>query len=202
MAEQENKKITVSDFVKKYKQLSSDSLKERLIKSIITRTYVPVLEKKLFLQVMFDKSLVGEEPNRYVDMFLNSINITLAILGMYTKLNFEKTEENKTTMFEAYDMLAELDLLNVIFNEIPSSELTQISAINEQIMETYYNEHNSTQAFVTKLIDRFANTFGVLTKGSIDSLSEILNDEEKLNSVIDKLNKDNKLTQIAKRFMK
>lgn len=202
MSEQENKKITVSDFVKKYKQLSSDSLRERLIKSIITRTYVPVLEKKLFLQVMFDRSLTGEESNRHVDMFLNSINVTLAILGMYTKLNFEKTEENKTTMFEAYDMLAELDLLNVIFNEIPSSELTQISAINEQIMETYYNEHNSTQAFVTKLIDRFANTFGVLTKGSIDSLSEILNDEEKLNSVIDKLNKDNKLTQIAKRFMK
>lgn len=202
MAEQENKKITVSDFVKKYKQLSSDSLRERLIKSIIIRTYVPVLEKKLFLQVMFDKSLVGEESNRHVDMFLNSINVTLAILGMYTKLNFEKTEENKTTMFEAYDILAELDLLNIIFNEIPSSELTQISAINEQIMETYYNEHNSTQAFVTKLIDRFANTFGVLTKGSIDSLSEILNDEEKLNSVIDKLNKDNKLTQIAKRFMK
>ena len=202
MAEQENKKITVSDFVKKYKQLSSDSLRERLIKSIITRTYVPVLEKKLFLQVMFDKSLTGEEPNRHVDMFLNSINVTLAILGMYTKLNFEKTEENKTTMFEAYDMLAELDLLNVIFNEIPSSELTQISAINEQIMETYYNEHNSMQVFATKLVDRFANTFGVLTKGSIDSLSEILNDEEKLNSVIDKLNKDNKLTQIAKRFMK
>lgn len=202
MAEQENKKITASDFVKKYKQLSSDSLRERLIKSIITRTYVPVLEKKLFLQVMFDKSLVGEESNRHVDMFLNSINVTLAILGMYTKLNFEKTEENKTTMFEAYDMLAELDLLNVIFNEIPSSELTQISAINEQIMETYYNGHNSIQAFATKLVDRFANTFGVLTKGSIDSLSEILNDEEKLNSVIDKLNKDNKLTQIAKRFMK
>ena len=202
MAEQENKKITVSDFVKKYKQLSSDSLKERLIKSIIIRTYVPVLEKKLFLQVMFDKSLVGEEPNRHVDMFLNSINVTLAILGMYTKLNFEKTEENKTTMFEAYDMLAELDLLNIIFNEIPSSELTQISAINEQIMETYYNEHNSMQSFATKLVDRFANTFGVLTKGSIDSLSDILNDEEKLNSVIDKLNKDNKLTQIAKRFMK
>lgn len=202
MAEQENKKITVSDFVKKYKQLSSDSLKERLIKSIIIRTYVPVLEKKLFLQVMFDKSLVGEEPNRHVDMFLNSINVTLAILGMYTKLNFEKTEENKTTMFEAYDMLAELDLLNIIFNEIPSSELTQISAINEQIMETYYNEHNSMQSFATKLVDRFANTFGVLTKGSIDSLSDVLNDEEKLNSVIDKLNKDNKLTQIAKRFMK
>ena len=202
MAEQENKKITVSDFVKKYKQLSSDSLKERLIKSIIIRTYVPVLEKKLFLQVMFDKSLVGEEPNRHVDMFLNSINVTLAILGMYTKLNFEKTEENKTTMFEAYDMLAELDLLNVIFNEIPSSELTQISAINEQIIETYYNEHNSMQSFATKLVDRFANTFGVLTKGSIDSLSDILNDEEKLNSVIDKLNKDNKLNQIAKRFMK
>lgn len=202
MAEQENKKITVSDFVKKYKQLSSDSLRERLIKSIIIRTYVPVLEKKLFLQVMFDRSLTGEESNRHVDMFLNSINVTLAILGMYTKLNFEKTEENKTTMFEAYDMLAELDLLNVIFNEIPSSELTQISAINEQIMETYYNEHNSIQSFATKLVDRFANTFGVLTKGSIDSLSEILNDEEKLNSVIDKLNKDNKLTQIAKRFMK
>ena len=202
MSEQENKKITVSDFVKKYKQLSSDSLRERLIKSIITRTYVPVLEKKLFLQVMFDKSLTGEESNRHVDMFLNSINVTLAIFGMYTKLNFEKTEENKTTMFEAYDMLAELDLLNVIFNEVPSSELTQISAINEQIMETYYNEHNSIQAFATKLVDRFANTFGVLTKGSIDSLSEILNDGEKLNSVIDKLNKDNKLTQIAKRFMK
>lgn len=198
----DKKNISVKKFVDNYKKLTSDALKDNYIKSIIYRTYVPVLEKKLFLQVMFDNSLVGEEPNRYVDTFLNQINTTIAILQLYTDLDMRKNEGDKSSKtFEIYDMLASNDLLNLIFNEIPSNELKSILAINEQISETFYNQNNSTESFLTKLVDRFSNTFGAITNGSIDALLEVLNDEEKINSIISKAKKNvnfNDIIQIVK----
>ena len=198
----DKKNISVKEFVDNYKKLTLDTLKDNYIKSIIYRTYVPVLEKKLFLQVMFDNSLIGEEPNRYVDTFLNQINTTIAILQLYTDLDMRKNEGDKSSKtFEIYDMLASNDLLNLIFNEIPSNELKSILAINEQISETFYNQNNSTEAFLTKLVDRFSNTFGAITNGSIDALLEVLNDEEKINSIISKAKKNvnfNDIIQIVK----
>ena len=198
----DKKNISVKEFVDNYKKLTLDTLKDNYIKSIIYRTYVPVLEKKLFLQVMFDNSLIGEEPNRYVDTFLNQINTTIAILQLYTDLDMRKNEGDKSSKtFEIYDMLASNDLLNLIFNEIPSNQLKSILAINEQISETFYNQNNSTEAFLTKLVDRFSNTFGAITNGSIDALLEVLNDEEKINSIISKAKKNvnfNDIIQIVK----
>ena len=198
----DKKNISVKEFVDNYKKLTLDTLKDNYIKSIIYRAYVPVLEKKLFLQVMFDNSLIGEESNRYVDAFLNQINTTIAILQLYTDLDMRKNEGDKSSKtFEIYDMLASNDLLNLIFNEIPSSELKSILAINEQISETFYNQNNSTEAFLAKLVDRFSNTFGAITNGSIVALLEVLNDEEKMNSIISKTKKNvnfNDIIQIIK----
>lgn len=206
MSRQKNN-ITVKEFVDKYIKLSSDSLKDKLVESIIYRTYVPILEKKLFLQAVFDKSLTGQEPNRYVDVFVNKINVTIAVLQLYTDLDFKKTENDKDNkMFVDYDLLAENDLLNKIFNQIPESELKSFLSINDQITETFYNEHNSTEAFLTKLTDRFSVTFGAIANGSINALLEVLNDEEKLNGIVDNLIKNNvnigNIVQLVKKLKK
>lgn len=206
MSRQKNN-ITVKEFVDKYIKLSSDSLKDKLVESIIYRTYVPILEKKLFLQAVFDKSLTGQEPNRYVDVFVNKINVTIAILQLYTDLDFKKTKNDKDTkMFVDYDLLAENDLLNKIFNQIPESELKSFLSINDQITETFYNEHNSTESFLTKLADRFSVTFGAIADGSINALLEVLNDEEKLNGIVDNLIKNNvnvgNIVQLVKKLKK
>lgn len=206
MSRQKNN-ITVKEFVDKYIKLSSDSLKDKLVESIIYRTYVPILEKKLFLQAVFDKSLTGQEPNRYVDVFVNKINVTIAILQLYTDLDFKKTKNDKDTkMFVDYDLLAENDLLNKIFNQIPESELKSFLSINDQITETFYNEHNSTESFLTKLADRFSVTFGAIANGSINALLEVLNDEEKLNGIVDNLIKNNvnvgNIVQLVKKLKK
>ena len=206
MSRQKNN-ITVKEFVDKYIKLSSDSLKDKLVESIIYRTYVPILEKKLFLQAVSDKSLTGQEPNRYVDVFVNKINVTIAILQLYTDLDFKKTKNDKDTkMFVDYDLLAENDLLNKIFNQIPESELKSFLSINDQITETFYNEHNSTESFLTKLADRFSVTFGAIADGSINALLEVLNDEEKLNGIVDNLIKNNvnvgNIVQLVKKLKK
>ena len=41
-----------------FKLLSDDKSKENFVKGIVIKSYVPVLEKKVFLQQMFEKSLV------------------------------------------------------------------------------------------------------------------------------------------------
>lgn len=194
----EKNKITVKDFVDKYTKTTSDISKDNLVKSIIYRRYVPILEKKIFLQAIFDKSITGEEPNRYVDEFLKQLNTTIAILQLYTDLDMKKSKEDKSTkMFDDYDLLASNDLLNKIFNEIPESELKAILAINEQISETFYNQNNSIEAFLSKLSDKFSTTFGAVTNGSINALLEVLNDEEKINNIVNIAKKNINLSDIV-----
>lgn len=204
MSENKNKeikKISVKDFINKYNQLHSDELKDRMVKSLITRKYVPVLEKKLYLQVMLDNSIVDNNGQKYVDMFVNKINVTTAVLTLYTNLDLSN-DNDKTKAFENYDLLAENDILNVLFNKIPESELTTILSINDQLLETFYNKNNSIHAFISEMVDRFSVTFGALANGSIKSLIGILDDEKKMNDIMNKLSNKDSIIQIAKKFVK
>lgn len=194
----ERNKITVTEFVKKYNSLTSSELKFKYIESNVYRTYVPILEKKIWLQKMFDQSVVGEIGNQYIDMFVHKFNTTLTILEMYTNISFNKGVEETGTMnvYKDYDLLAENDLLNAVFAAIPKSELSNIIEINEQIIETFYNKHQSTKAYIAELVDKFSLTMGAITDTSIKALLEILNDEEKIKDIISKLPKLDSIEKI------
>ena len=72
----DTKKILVSDFVKQYNKLSDESLKNKKVKSIIKRTYCPILEKKIILDLMLTKSInTNEKDSKHIDMFVNRINL-------------------------------------------------------------------------------------------------------------------------------
>lgn len=195
-------RISVEKFYNNYKALSSEELKENMIKSLITKSYVPILEKKILLQKSFERSLVGYEGNRYIDMFLSKINTTICILTMYTKLSFVKGEDAETNIFDDYDILCEHNLLNKIFKYIPETEIQSILTINEQIMQTFYNETKSTEAYVTALIDRFANVFGMAANSGMETLASTINDEEKMKSFMSKLPDPNKYMKILSKIMK
>lgn len=178
------KKIKVADLVKNYNDLTSIDAQENYIKSIVIRSYMPVLGKKLVIQNMFDKSIVNENGNIYVDMFINKINITFGILTMYTKLDFTRLDEEDASIFDDYDLLVESDLLNKIFAHIPEKELTQILTINDQVHETFYNKYKSTEAFVNSLINRFSTASGLLIESANNYLTELMKDKDTLNAII------------------
>jgi len=195
-------KISVQEFVNKYNKLSSNELKDKLVESLIYRKYVPILEKKIRLQHMFDKSIMGVESNKYVDVFVNKMNVTFTILDMYTNLSFNKENNSEDNLFNDYDMLAENDLLNVILRKIPEHELASLLTINDQIAQTFYNKYKSTEAYVSSLVDRFATVFGGIVNVNSEAILEILKDEEKINNITNKFSKFDKIANIFKNELK
>lgn len=200
----ERNKITVTEFVEKYKTFNSDELKFKYIKSNVYRTYVPILEKKLWLQKMFEQSISGKIGNQYIDMFIHKFNTTLTIIEMYTNISFNKGIEETDVMnvYKDYDLLVENDLLNAIFSAIPKKELESIIEINDQIINTFYNKNQSVKAYISELVDRFSLTFGAITEVSIKTLSDILSDEEKVKNIIDKLPKIKNIEDILNNLNK
>lgn len=75
------RKLTVKEFCRRYDMLKTDEQKSNFVQSMIYRTYCPVLEKKIILQTMLDKTIVsGKNGVEYIDMFLSKINFATAEL--------------------------------------------------------------------------------------------------------------------------
>ena len=55
------RKIDVPEFIRRYNLLKTDEQRDEFVKNIIWRTYCPVLEKKLVLQTILDKSISLEK---------------------------------------------------------------------------------------------------------------------------------------------
>lgn len=171
------KKIKVADMIKNYNSFATKEAQDNYIRSIIVRNYVPILEKKLVIQSMFDKSVINEDGNIYVDMFVNKINVTFGILTMYTRLQFVKADDTES-LFDDYDLLVESNLLNEIFNCIEERELTQILTINDQVHETFYNKHKSTEAFVNSVVTRVKDMASIMSESLLSQLPSIFSQED------------------------
>ena len=157
-------KISVDEFVKNFRELTTEEEKHNYIASVITRQYVPVLEKQLALQVMLDKSIVTDENHmQYIDMFLSKINLNLAIISLYTNIKCSKPHEDNRSPIDDYDDFRENNLFNMVCSFIPEAELTELSSIQNSLIETFYNKYSSTEAVLNRLmknLDIVLKTFG------------------------------------------
>ena len=178
------RKIDVKEFVRRYDMLKTDEQKEEFVKSIIWRTYCPILEKKVILQTMADKTIVRNENNvTYIDCFLQKVNMVTSILLLYTKLNISKDEDSETNAYDDYDMLFERDLLNKICAHIGERELKELMSVQGTILENYNAEHSSLEAQITKYINMFATTVGVFANEGANMLVEFLKDKGNLSDL-------------------
>lgn len=165
------RKIDVPEFIRRYNLLKTDEQRDEFVKSIVWRTYCPVLEKKLVLQTILDNSIVtGENGVKYIDMFLSKINMTNAILLLYTKLDVIKNAESKTNFFEDYDLLFENNLMNKICEIIGERELSEIMSINGLLMDNFHEENKNIEAYIAKYTEAFATTVGVFANEGISEL--------------------------------
>ena len=79
--------MTVLEFVDKYSKLNSAKAKEEMVKSIVKRTYCPILEKRIVLENLLNNSVSTTEFGlKYVDMFVSKLNYTLSLIIIYTNL--------------------------------------------------------------------------------------------------------------------
>lgn len=156
------RKIDVPEFIRRYNLLKTDEQRDEFVRNIIWRTYCPVLEKKLVLQTILDKSITtGKNGVKYIDMFLSKINMTTTILILYTKLNIVKTDDSTTNAFQDYDLLFENGLLDQICAIVGEHELDELMTINGLLMDNFHEENKNIEAYIAKYTEAFATTIGV-----------------------------------------
>lgn len=169
------RKIDVPEFIRRYNLLKTEDLKREFIKGIIWRTYCPVLEKKIVLQTILNNSIVtGKNGIQYIDMFLSKINITTAILILYTKLKVTKDDNSQTNAFQDYDLLVESNIMNEICEIIGENELSELMSINGLLMDNFHEENKNAEAYVAKYVNAFATTIGILADEGIKELMKYI----------------------------
>lgn len=169
------RKIDVPEFIRRYKLLKTDDQKIEFIKGIIWRSYCPVLEKKIVLQTILNNSIVTEKNGvQYIDMFLSKINISTAILILYTKLKVTKNDSSLTNAFQDYDLLFENGILNQICTIIGERELNEFMSINELLMDNFYEGNKTAEAHIAKYTEALASTIGVFANEGIFELMKYI----------------------------
>lgn len=184
---EENKKILITEFIEHFNSLQSDTLKQKYVSSIITRKYVPILEKRYLLQLMCEKSVV-EESIKSIDLVVNKVNFIMAILGLYTSIVCERDENDVPKSFEAYDLIKQNDVFQFIAMAI-GSDLDELLSINQEVLDTWYATNTSTKAYVNEVVETASRKFGITVEVLLDKLTEILEDDAKMKKVVTTLEK-------------
>lgn len=184
----ENKKVLVTDFVNKCRTLTNEKLKNDYIASIMKRSYCPILEKKSVLDLMLEKSLTGKE-NKTIDLFVNKLNFYAAIILLYTYIIPDKDEKGVPKSYEMYDLLMEHNLMNSILERIGEREIGELTSINGLLLDNWYANNTSTKAYVNEVVNTASRRFGIAGELILEKLTEVLDDEVKMNKVTSVLNK-------------
>ena len=178
-------RVSISKFVEGYNQLTSQQSKDRYIKGHIKNTYAPILEKKLILEMMHEKSVV-ESPVKHIDLLVSKLNVVMAILVLYTDLEPDKqiNEDGTATplTWAAYDALKSSGLYGILLEAI-GEDLNELMSVQDQILNSWYTANTSTEAYVKNIIDTASRRFGISIDLLLDKLVEILDDEKKMKKV-------------------
>ena len=187
-------RITVSTFVERYNMLNNDQLKDKYVKEHVKITYAPILKKKAILEVMNNKSVVEGSTGKYIDLITSKLNLIMAVLVLYTDIEPDKNEDGQPLVCESYDALQSTGLIGKILNII-GSDVEELMNIQSQVMDTWYAQHTSTEAYIANLIEKSSHKLGVYAGAGMDKIADVLSDEKKVNKIIaalDKLVKKNK----------
>lgn len=187
-------RITVSTFVERYNKLNNDQLKDKYVKEHVKITYAPILKKKAILEVMNNKSVVEGSTGKYIDLITSKLNLIMAVLVLYTDIEPDKNEDGQPLVCESYDALQSTGLIGKILNII-GSDVEELMNIQSKVMDTWYAQHTSTEAYVANLVEKASHKLGVYAGAGMDKFADVLSDEKKVNKIIaalDKLVKKNK----------
>ena len=184
MSENVERKIDVKEFCRRFDMAKNDETKQKMLESIITRKYCPVLEKKVILQTMFDKTIVTS-PNgvSHMDYFLSKVNMVTTTLILYTNIKVSKTDDSETTAFDDYDMLRQRNLMDMIWETIGKDELDELLSINGLIMNNYMEENKTTDAYVKKYVNAAVTTLGLfVSEGLQELISQVKGEKTEKNA--------------------
>lgn len=188
MSENRIETISVSQFVKEYKEIPNEGQKKAYIKKHVIRTYCPLLDKINMLKVMNDKSVVNDENGKYIDMTVSKLNTVISILVLYTDVRPDKDENEKNLSWQTYDLLKSTKILERIL-EIIGEDINELMLVQKDVMDTWYTKNASTEAVIRDIVDKAIEKFGVVAGVGIQELSSVLDDDKKLIKILNNFKK-------------
>lgn len=182
------KKITVKEFIEKYNNINDINERNDYINSIVYRKYAPVLEKRIVLQTLLDKSIMKNEFDvDYIDLFISRINFAFAILTLYTNFDLKHTDD-PSSVFDDYDILKQYNIIDQICEYVGELEIKELGILNSILIDTYNNRTGTIKSIVLGSASRFAKDLGAMTNSAITQLITIINDKDKINNILSNVN--------------
>lgn len=200
------KELTVKEFVAGYEKCFTKDMKNKYIKNNIKITpYVPIITKDAYASLIVEKTLFEQE--KYiaeddkekfrktdkikVNSVVQYVQFCRVIIKLYTNLIIEDG-----AFSEEYDALKSSGLLDVLMvgdsctataSLIPSGELKEFKGILDMKREDALFNETTTQAFVSKQIQRLGDLYGSSITPLINVVTEKVSNvsKEDMNKVIE-----------------
>ena len=203
--------MKIKEFVEKYNSLSNKQLKENFITQQVKITpYVSIIKKDAYAQLIVDKTTFEQESyddngvTKYrktdkirVNSVAQYVQFCRAVIELYTDLEIDEDDKG---FINGYDVLKSSGLLDILMVGsdkadplIPMSELSEFKTIlTRKQADTQFNE-TTTQAFISKQIERISDLANATLTPLVDVISKKLDEipKEDLDKVVEFAKKGN-----------
>ncbi len=191
--------MKILEFVERYNNTANNTLKEQLLSKIKITPYISIIKKDVYAQLIVDKTTFeqesyddnGETKYRKTDKIrINSvaqyIQFCRAVIELYTDLEIDEDDKGFISGYDALKSSGLLDILMIGSDKadplIPMSELSEFKTIlTMKQSDTQFNE-TTTQAFVSKQIDRISDLANATLTPLMDVVSKKLDEIPKEDS--------------------
>ena len=177
-----NKKYTVKEFCKKFNSFKEQDEQLNFIKNeIIFRTYAPVMEKRIILETILDKSIVKSDLKTatYLDHFLLEINKVITLIILYTNIKITKDDSEGRTLYDDYDDLRQCSsALGMIGGIIGEEEIKEVAVIQQSLIENFYQKYLSTEAYVNRFLTNLEIVLKSFEESGLKIIPELLKEKK------------------------
>lgn len=193
------------EFVERYNNMANQQLKDKFIKEKVKITpYVSIIKKDAYAQLIVDKTTFEQEAyddngtTKYrktdkirVNSVAQYVQFCRAVIELYTDLEIDKDDKGFIKEYDALKSSGLLDILMVGSDKadplIPMSELSEFKTIlTMKQSDTQFNE-TTTQAFISKQIERISDLANATLTPYMDVVSKKLDEipKEELDKIVE-----------------
>lgn len=186
--------MKILEFVEKYNNTTNSSLKEQLLSKIKITTYVSIIKKDAYAQLIVDKTTFEQEAyddngkTKYrktdkirVNSVAQYVQFCRAVIELYTDLEIDENDKGFINGYDALKSSGLLDILMVGSDKadplIPMSELSEFKTVLDMKVSDTLKNYSDPQAFIERQVDRFKT----LGEATLTPLVDVVN--KKLDSL-------------------
>ena len=196
--------MTIKEFCEKYNNMANNTLKEQLLSKIKITPYVTIIKKDAYAQLIVNRTMFEQETYddngtiKYrktdkirVNSVAQYVQFCRAVIELYTDLEIDEDDKGFIKGYDALKSSGLLDILMVGSDKadplISMSELSEFKTIlTMKQSDTQFNE-TTTQAFISKQIERISDLANATLTPLMDIVSKKLDEipKEDLNKVVE-----------------